>query len=95
MQLMGRGGRGPTIHESSLEIIWNNSDLSLNVPGNRAMFCIVLTSHDISGMTSDVRRVLGQEGCIAEKLCQIFSYKFTRKNGKCCSNCDVVDGSSM
>ena len=46
-------------------------------------------------MTSDVRRVLGQEGCIAEKLCQIFSYKFTRKIGNCCSNCDVLDDSSV
>ena len=33
MQLSGRGGRGPNIFKSSLEIIWNKSDLSLNVPG--------------------------------------------------------------
>lgn len=34
MQLMGRGGRGPNLHESALEVIWNNSDLSTNVPGS-------------------------------------------------------------
>ena len=34
MQLMGRGGRGPNVEESSLEVIWNNSDLSTNVPGS-------------------------------------------------------------
>ena len=33
IQLMGRGGRGPNVLESTLEIIWNNSDLSANVPG--------------------------------------------------------------
>ena len=33
LQLMGRGGRGPTVRESSIEIVWNNSDLSHNVPG--------------------------------------------------------------
>jgi len=72
-QLMGRGGRGPTVFESSLEVIWNNSDLSLNVPG----------------MTSDVRHILSSEGCIVQKLCQIFSYEFTKVGLKCCSNCDT------
>ena len=33
IQLMGRGGRGPTVFRSSLEVIWNNSDLGGNVPG--------------------------------------------------------------
>ena len=33
MQLMGRGGRGPSVWNSSVEIVWNHSDLSHNVPG--------------------------------------------------------------
>jgi hypothetical protein len=33
IQLMGRGGRGPNVFKSSLEIIWNMSDISNNVPG--------------------------------------------------------------
>ena len=105
MQLMGRGGRGPNVLESSLEIIWNNSDLSLNVPGRyiELMFLrqtsgggggkittlICFWYHVLfSGMTSDVRHVLDSEGCLAEKLSQLFSYKFVRKGLKCCSNCE-------
>ena len=30
IQLMGRGGRGPNVLESSLEIIWNNTEIKCN-----------------------------------------------------------------
>ena len=33
MQLCGRGGRGPNVFSSTLEVIWNNNDISNNVPG--------------------------------------------------------------
>ena len=92
VQLMGWGGRGPNVLESSLEIIWNNSDPSSNVPGlytiaislNNNLFTLHL------GMTSDVRRILDSENCIPEGLCQIFGYKFVRNRDRCCSNCDLA-----
>jgi len=72
MQLCGRGGRGPDIFSSTLEVIWNNNDISNNVPG----------------MTASVRHILDQSGCIAQKLCSIFSYRYEKISGrKCCSNC--------
>ena len=33
MQLCGRGGRGPNVFTSTLEVIWNNNDIAVNVPG--------------------------------------------------------------
>merc|ERR1712059_183236 len=73
MQLMGRGGRGPTVWDSSMEIVWNNSDLSHNVPG----------------MTAHVRNILNpSKGCLARNLCGIFNYKFINDMGRCCSNCE-------
>ena len=35
MQLCGRGGRGPDVFSSTLEVIWNNNDISTNVPGKK------------------------------------------------------------
>merc|ERR1719318_981980 len=78
LQLMGRGGRGPTVRESSIEIVWNNSDLSHNVPG----------------MTSYVRSILDpSNGCIARKLCSVFNYRFTAGLTRCCTNCESVNQS--
>ena len=89
IQLMGRGGRGPNVLESSLEIIWNNSDLSANVPGflTQSLNINLITLH--LGMTSDVRRILDSECCIPENLCKIFGYKFVKNRYRCCSNCDL------
>ena len=93
MQLMGRGGRGPNIWDSSIEIVWNNSDLSHNVPG---IFLKAFVGLGISllyllcfsGMSTHVRNILDPtNGCIAKNLCDIFSYQFDRILSKCCSHC--------
>ena len=47
------------------------------------------------GMSNDVRWILKEEGCLAEKLCKIFGYRFERKNGKCCSKCDDHQGVNL
>ena len=90
IQLMGRGGRGPNVFQSSLEVIWNNSDLSHNVPGfyHRLEPYLILHSHLCPGMTTEVKRILDNDGCIPEKLCKLFGYKFERNQIKCCSYCD-------
>ena len=45
-------------------------------------------------MTSDVRQILDSEGCIAEKLCAVFSYQFSKQDN-CCSNCDAAQLSAV
>ena len=97
LQLMGRGGRGPTVRESSIEIVWNNSDLSHNVPG------LLITNQFLkskfncdyfAGMTSYVRSILDpSNGCIARKLCSVFNYRFTAGLTRCCTNCESVNQS--
>ena len=90
MQLCGRGGRGPDVFSSTLEVIWNNNDISSNVPGKKNKLFLAQIVHMIciSGMTASVRHILDQNGCIAQKLCSIFSYRYEKINGKkCCSNC--------
>ena len=86
IQLMGRGGRGPNIFSSSLDIVWNKNDIANNVPGSNVSDWHYL-SPTVTGMTSEVRWLLESDGCIVQKLCDIFEYRFSKLK-KCCSNCE-------
>lgn len=39
------------------------------------------------GMTENVRWVLDTAGCLPEKLCSIFGYRFVKDEFQCCSYC--------
>ena len=93
---MGRGGRGPSVWRSSLEVVWNNSDISHNVPVEEQferlnnLATLTTTTKFHLGMTASVINILDpKKGCIARNLCDIFSYQFPEGMVRCCSYCEV------